>query len=249
MQQKTNTFIYDDKYKQNGMQMKTISILLAALDEEETIGGVIESLPTDVFREKGYETEIIVVDGHSKDKTREIAKRKGAKILIQPGKGKGDAVRFAFENFNGDYLFMLDADDTYPAEHLLAMLHALETNYCDVIMGSRMSGEREQWAMTKINWLGNKVLSYTANKFFPNGHNVTDVCTGMWGFKAHVPKALELTADGFDIEAEMFAKSVKAEFKVREMPISYKCRCNVTKLGAVKDGARIMGRLFLEKIN
>jgi dolichol-phosphate mannosyltransferase len=229
--------------------MKTISILLAALDEEETIGGVIESLPTEIFKKMGYDTEILVVDGHSKDKTCDIAREKGAKILMQPGRGKGDALKYAFNHFSGDYLFMLDADETYPAEHLLAMLHALESDYCDVIMGSRMLGDIERWAMTKVNWVGNKVLSYTANKFFPNGHNVTDVCTGMWGFKAHVPRELNLTADGFDIEAEMFAKAVKYGYKVREIPINYKKRPNVTKLGAVKDGARIMNRLFLEKVN
>ena len=104
------------------MISKSISILLPALDEAETIGQVIRKIPKSVLAKHGYNVNIVVVDGHSKDMTCAIAKSLGAKLLTQRGFGKGDAIKTAFKNFDGKYLFMLDADNTYEPNDILKML-------------------------------------------------------------------------------------------------------------------------------
>jgi glycosyltransferase involved in cell wall biosynthesis len=231
------------------MSDEMISILLPALDEAETIGQVISKVPRQQLQALGYDVKIMVVDGHSKDLTCEIAKSKGAMLLKQRGRGKGNALKTAFENFDGQYLFMLDADDTYDPAEILRMLPHLESRKYDVVMGSRMKGHMTPGAMSRLNYYGNLALTQTANALFPNGHKVTDVCTGMWGFTEEVVNALELESQDFEIEAEMYAKCIKSGFKVGEVNITYDQRRTMNKLMALKDGAKIWFRLFKERFD
>ncbi len=225
-----------------------ISVVLPALDEEMTIGRVIDGIPIVQLKQKGYDIDIMVVDGHSTDKTREIAQKKGARLILQEGRGKGMGMKAAFRASSGNYLFMLDSDDTYPGYHILDMLPLLESGHYDVVLGSRLSGNITPGAMSKLNMLGNKLLTNTANLLFPNGHRVTDVCTGMWGFRREIVQRLNLEAKHFDIEAEMYAKCVKMSCKIGEVPIDYNKRISPSKLSSMKHGISIATRLFKEKI-
>jgi len=231
------------------MSDEMISILLPALDEAETIGQVISKVPRQQLQERGYDVNVVVVDGHSKDMTCEIAQSMGAKLLKQRGRGKGNALKTAFENFDGQYLFMLDADDTYDPTEILAMLPYLESRRYDVMMGSRLKGYMSPGAMSRINYFGNLALTQTANVLFPNGHKVSDICTGMWGFTEEVVNALDLESHNFEIEAEMYAKCIKSGFRVGEVNISYDQRKTMNKLRALQDGTKIWFRLFKERFN
>ncbi len=231
------------------MSANDISILLPALDEAETIGQVINKIPMRELKSLGYNVDIVVVDGHSKDMTCDIAKSMGARLLKQKGIGKGNAIQTAFENFEGRYLFMLDADDTYNPTEILKMLPQLESGKYDVVMGSRINGSISTGAMSRLNFIGNVALTRTANVLFPNGHSLSDLCTGMWGFTDEVIHALDLEADSFDIEAEMYAKCIKSGFNVGEINIAYGRRVNTNKLSSIKDGAKIWFRLLKEYIN
>lgn len=229
------------------MDKDLISILLPALDEESTIESVIDGIPTQKLENRGFNVEIMVVDGHSTDRTQEIAKEKGARVLTQNGKGKGMGVRKAFEVFEGDYLFMMDADDTYPGYRILDMLLMLQYNEYDVVMGSRFRGNIEPGAMSKLNYLGNLMLTRTANRLFSNGRRISDVCTGMWGFRGDVVKNLNLSAVHFEIEAEMFAKCSKKGYRIGEVPIEYRKRSTASKLNSMTHGTKIFSRLLTEK--
>ncbi|HUU63237.1 MAG TPA: glycosyltransferase family 2 protein [Dehalococcoidia bacterium] len=90
--------------------MKEVSIIFPALNEEETIGKVIDEVPMEEIQGKGYRAKVIVFDNGSTDKTREIAESKGARVITEPLRGKGRAIRTAFESVGGDYIFILDAD-------------------------------------------------------------------------------------------------------------------------------------------
>ncbi len=231
------------------MSDNNISILLPALDEAETIGRVISKIPRQELTDLGYKVDVVVVDGHSKDGTCDIASAMGARLLKQKGIGKGNAVQTAFDNFDGRYLFMLDADDTYDPREILRMLPPMEAGKLDVVMGSRLNGSIKAGAMSRLNFIGNVALTQTANILFPNGHKVSDVCTGLWGFTDEVIHALDLKSPHFDIEAEMYAKCVKSGFNVGEINIRYGRRTNSNKLSALKDGAKIWLRLLIERIN
>ncbi len=231
------------------MSINNISILLPALDEAETIGRVINKIPRKELASLGYTVDIVVVDGHSKDMTCQIAQSMGARLLKQKGMGKGDALQTAFDNFDGRYLFMLDADDTYNPNEILKMLPHLEKGEYDVVMGSRLRGTMSPGAMSRLNMIGNVALTQTANILFPNGHRLSDLCTGMWGFTDEVIHSLDIQAQSFDVEAEMYAKCIKSGFNVGEVNIAYGKRINSNKLRALKDGAKIWFRLLKEYVN
>ena len=231
------------------MPTRKISVILPALDEEKTIGPVIDSIPVDRLRAAGYAVDITVVDGHSKDMTSVIAKQRGARLLVQHGHGKGDAVKSAFEEFDGDYLFMMDADFTYPCERIPDMLQFLENDVYDVVMGSRLSGSIQPGAMSRLNYLGNLVLTETANVLYPAERPITDVCTGMWGFDRDTIEHLAaLKATNFEIEAEIYAKCVRGGYRVGEIPIQYLRRQSPAKLNSLKDGTKIFWRLLKERL-
>ena len=97
--------------------MKEVSIIFPALNEEETIGKVIDEVPMEEIQGKGYRAKVIVFDNGSTDKTREIAESKGARVITEPRRGKGRAIRTAFESVGGDYIFILDAEQAYIITH------------------------------------------------------------------------------------------------------------------------------------
>jgi len=121
------------------MSQPTVVIILPTLNEEETIGKIIDEIPQDILREKGYQVKVLVVDGSSADLTRQIAQERGTEVIVESGRGKGRAMRRAFERVEADFVFMLDADYTYPAAYIPDMLDILHQG-CDVVIGSRLKG-------------------------------------------------------------------------------------------------------------
>ncbi len=223
--------------------MKEVSIIFPALNEEETIEKIIDEVPIEKIEGRGYRAEIIVVDNGSTDKTREIAEAKGARVITEPNRGKGRAMRTAFESVSGDFVFMIDADFTYPATYVPRMLELLEGGY-DVVLGSRLKGQREEGAMSRLNMVGNHLLALLANFLYRT--RVSDPCTGYWGFRGEVPKSLNLDAVGFELEANMLAEIARKGYRIAELPILYRRRPNEAKLGSLKDGFKI-GRTLIRK--
>lgn len=223
--------------------MKQVSIIFPALNEEETIGKIIDEVPVEDIEGRGYRAEIIVVDNGSTDKTREVAEAKGARVVAEPNRGKGRAIRTAFESVSGDFVFMLDADFTYPATYIPQMLELLEGGY-DVVLGSRLKGQIEQGAMSRFNLVGNHLLAFLANLLY--GTRISDLCTGCWGFRGEVVKRLKLDAVGFDLEANMLIETARKGYRIGEVPIHYRRRLSSSKLGSLKAGFRI-GRTLIGK--
>lgn len=221
---------------QGNLQRPSITILLPAKNEETGIESTFAALPVERLLEIGYPVEILVADGKSHDRTRDVALAHGARVISQLGTGKGRGVRSALDVAKGDYVVMLDADSTYPARAIPAFVAMLEEGY-DVVMGSRFSGVIEEGAMKRVNRVGNHGLSWLATLLY--GRRCTDVCTGMWAFRRETVRNLGLTSTHFEIEAELFARSAKAGLRICELPITYGRREGVTKLGSVTDGLRI----------
>jgi len=218
------------------MHQSDVSIILPTLNEEKTVGKVIDEIPRDILEEKGCLVKVLVVDGNSTDLTRQIAQEKGAEVIIEPRKGKGRAMRTAFEQVRADFVFMLDADYTYPATYIPDMLDVLHHG-CDVVIGSRLKGEREEGAMSRLNIIGNHLLTLKAEVLYLR--RISDLCTGFWGFKGKVIPRLHLTADGFDFEADLFTQIAKHGYSIGEIPIYYRRRPTPAKLSSIKDGLKI----------
>ena len=226
------------------MLLTEVSIILPALNEEETIGKVIGEVPKRELEKKGYKVEILVVNNNSADRTEGIAKEKGAKVILEPRRGKGRAVRTGFESASGDFIFILDADYTYPATYILRMLEVLQEGH-DVVIGSRLRGQMKEGAMSKMNLVGNRFLSFIANILY--GTRISDLCTGYWGLTRRVIEDIELDAKGFEFEANMFAEIVKKGYSIAEVPIYYRRRTTPSKLNPLKDGSKIGWTLLTKK--
>ena len=218
-------------------------MVLPALNEEEAIGKVIDEIPVEELESKGYQTEIIVVDNGSTDKTAEIAAAHGAIVIDEPNRGKGRAIRTGFGAVSGEFVFMLDSDFTYPAGYITQMVDLLEGGY-DVVLGSRLNGAVEHGAMKRLNLIGNHLLAFLANLLY--GTRVSDLCTGLWGFKINVLRSLNLDAIGFELEANMLIEVAKHKYRVGEVPIQYRRRATASKLGSVRAGYGI-GKTLVRK--
>jgi len=218
--------------------MKHVTFLLPAYNEEESIGTLLRDV------RKCRKSRVLVIDNNSNDRTAEIAKKSGANVLRERKQGKGFAVKTGYENIKSEFAVMLDADNTYDPRDAQKLLKPLMEGEADVVLGSRLRGKREEGSISRFNLLGNHLLSFFASLLYSN---VSDVCTGYWAFKKNVIEQLlqdGIDSDGFDIEAEMFSKVSKNNFRVLEVPIHYKSRLDATKLNSVNDGVKIFIRLF-----
>jgi len=212
-----------------------ILIVLPTLNEEQTIGRVIDEIPRKTLEGVGYKVRLLVVDGNSADRTRQIAEEKGASIVTERRRGKGIAVTKALSAVDADFIFMLDTDYTYPAGYIPDMLKLLEEHHA--VIGSRMRGRRQKGAMSRLNLVGNYLLSLIATVFY--GKRISDVCSGFWGFRGEVVKKLSLRATAFDLEAEIFSQLTRRGYSIAEIPIDYRRRLSPPKLRSLRDGTRI----------
>ena len=225
------------------MSQPEILIMLPTLNEEQTIGRVIDEIPRQALEEAGYTVQVLVVDGNSTDRTREIAEQKGASVIVEPRKGKGIAVTTALSSVDADFIFMLDADYTYPAGYIPDMLKLLTNHHA--VIGSRLKGRREKGAMSRLNLVGNHLLSLLATVLYRR--KISDVCTGFWGFRGEVVKSLKLRATAFDLEAELFSQLTRKGYSIAELPIYYRRRASRPKLRPLRDGFRIGWALITKR--
>ncbi|MFC2067684.1 glycosyltransferase family 2 protein [Chloroflexota bacterium] len=218
------------------MQKYNVCIILPALNEEVTIGKVIDEIPKLALEQEGYQVEVVVVNNNSSDRTSQIAQEHGARVINELARGKGRAVRTALESIKADFVFMLDADYTYPATYIPEMLKILQQDY-PVVIGSRLRGQCEKGAISRLNIVGNLLLTLMANILYQT--RISDLCTGYWGIRGEIIPKLKLRSDGFQLEAELFAQVAKRRYRLAEVPIYYRRRQTKAKLNQIIDGIKI----------
>jgi dolichol-phosphate hexosyltransferase len=212
-----------------------VAVLIPTLNEEIAISRVIERIPVHALSNDGYDTAIYIIDGGSEDRTQQKALEKGAEVLLVTQPGKGKAMQHAFSSIRADFFIMIDGDDTYPPEKITDFMRLLRTY--DVVIGSRLKGRIEEGAMTRTNLFGNRMLTILACALFKK--EITDVCSGFWGYRKHVIDRMDLTARGFEIEADMFVECARLRFSIGEIAIDYKKRVDRPKLSSISDGLKI----------
>ena len=214
--------------------MKDVCILIPTLNEEETIGEVISA-----FRRQSFDN-ILIIDGNSTDSTREIAKRAGARVVIQQGKGKGAAVRQAFELIDSDIIVMIDGDGTYLPTEVQRLIEPIERGEAEHVIGNRFA---YGGAFAILHRMGNWIL----NRIFSIGYGLElqDILSGYPAFTKEAVEKMTLRKEGFEIEAEMTVESVKRGIKLKEVPISYRKRRGKSKLNFFRDGMRITYTLYV----
>ncbi|MEI8343967.1 MAG: glycosyltransferase family 2 protein [Candidatus Moraniibacteriota bacterium] len=225
---------------------KRVSVVIPALNEEKAIEAVIKQIPVGRLRTLGYETEIVVVDNNSTDKTGEIARQHGATVVFQPMRGYGNAYKAGFDGATGDIIVTGDADMTYPFDAMPELLKKLENEDIDFLNTDRLTNLNPQ-AMTITHVFGNWLLSLATKLLF--GWPFKDSQSGMWIFKREIWQQLDVQSDGMPFSQELKIEAYVKGFKCDEVPIEYRVRIGEVKLSTIDDGVKNILQLFKKRMS
>jgi dolichol-phosphate hexosyltransferase len=207
----------------------SVTIVIPTINEEKGIGKTIDQIP----RPEDLDIEIMVVDTDSTDKTKEVARSKGATVINESRRGYGRAYKTGFEKAKGEIVVTLDADCTYPAETVPELVRTLLKDDLDFITTNRFA-KMKKGAMSRKHRFGNWVLNVTTRLLF--GVKIKDSQSGMWVFKRSILPKIELVSDGMPMSEELKIEAYKKGFKCAELPIEYRPRVGEVKLSSWKDG-------------
>ena len=214
-----------------------VSVVIPTLNEEKNLPKVLKEI-------KNRVDEIIVVDGHSTDKTVGIAKKFGVKVLFDDI-GKGSALRKGMKAAKGDIVITMDADYSHKSSEIGLLIEGIKSGF-DICMGSRFIQGGGTEDMPWYRKIGNKFFVFMVNNFWKM--NYSDLCYGYRSFRKSAIKKLKLEAGGFGIETEIAIKAAKNNLRVLEVPSYEKLRANGTgKLRTFSDGFQILKTILKEK--
>src|SRR5262245_26135230 len=224
--------------------MRKVSIVIPAKNEEVTLPRVLDDVNKVTPTLAGWSVEVIVVDDRSTDRTAELAKAAGAKVVPNWRKsGKGNALRAGFENATGDIIAMMDADYSHRAEELPVFLEAIERQGVGLVIGSRVVGGSEEYHHVRA--LGNAFLS--ASLGLATGRYLSDALNGFKVFKRDVFTDSKFTASHFEIEVEIIANTLRRGYVIVEVSSHERARAGgEMKSRVVRHGTRFLLRIIYE---
>lgn len=216
-----------------------VSVVIPTLNEAKNLPYVLPHI-------SGTIHEVLLVDGHSKDGTIEMARRlcPDIRVIMQEGRGKGDALRTGFEAASGDIIVMIDADGSTSPGEIPAYVGALLSG-ADFAKGSRFLQGGGTEDMSLIRMLGNWAFVLMVRVLY--GGKYTDLCYGYNAFWKRVLPILQLDCDGFEIETMMNVRAIRFGLKVAEVPsFEYRRVFGEGRLRAIPDGWRVLKTIFKE---
>ncbi|MFH1756373.1 MAG: glycosyltransferase family 2 protein [Candidatus Latescibacterota bacterium] len=206
-----------------------ISVVIPCYNEEEGIQHVIQTLPECV-------DEVVVVDNNSTDRTAELAKANGAKVVFEKRKGYGAAYKAGLPAVSGDVTITMDGDGTYPSEQIPELVDHLIDTQLDFISAARFPLQNPK-AMNFSNKVGNMVLTIAMLVLY--GKNIKDSQSGMWIYKSEVYKRLNVTSNGMPFSEEIKIEAIRAkDVRFGEYRVNYHPRIGEVKLEKWRDGFR-----------
>ena len=223
--------------------MVDVSVIIPSLNEEKSIGTCIEKVKK-VFREHNIDGEIIVSD-NSTDRTPEIARSLGAKVITPDKRGYGYAYLYALKYARGKYIIIGDADNTYDFLEIPKLLEPLKKGEADLVIGSRFKGKILPGAMPWLHkYIGNPILTWFLNVFFKAG--VSDAHSGFRAFTREALEKIKLRCHGMEFASEMIIEAVRRGLRIKEVPITYYPREGESKLSSFRDGWRHLKFMLLQ---
>lgn len=215
-----------------------IAILIPCYNEAKTIEKVVKD-----YRKAIPMADIYVYDNNSTDGTDKIARKAGAIVRYEYRQGKGNVIRTMFRDIDADCYLMIDGDDTYPAESAVEMCELVLSGRADMVIGDRLSSTYFVENKRLFHNFGNKIVRFSINFLFKN--KVKDIMTGYRAFSYEFVKGFPVLSKGFEIETEMTIHAVDKNFKIVEVPVTYRDRPSgsVSKLNTYSDGIKVLNTI------
>ena len=188
------------------------SIVICAKNEEKIIGRVVKEC-------QKYADEVLVVDGYSKDKTRKIAKKLGARVFLDNGKGKGEAMRAGIEKAKGEIIVFIDADGSHETKDVPKLVKPIIEGKADLVVASRGRGGSDELHgdfEKLLRLIGSTIITLVINLRFKV--ELTDSQNGFRVIKKAVAQKLDLKENTFTVEQEMIMKALKMGYRIEEIP-------------------------------
>lgn len=185
-----------------------VSVVIPTKNEETTVASVIDSV-------KPYCDEVLVVDGHSTDRTKEIALEHGARFTLDGGKGKGDGIRTGIREAKGNIIVFIDADGSHDPGDIPRLVKPIRDKHADMVVGSRMTGGSDELYGNIgrfIRFIGSIIITLIIN--YRWNVRLTDVENGFRAVKRDTALKINFKENAFTIEQEMVMKFLRKGYKV-----------------------------------
>lgn len=192
------------------MPAATVTVVIPTKNEEGLIGEIVDSV-----RPYG---EVLVIDGRSTDRTREEAQAHGARVVLDAGKGKGQAIRQAFGETTTDIVVFIDADGSHDPKDIPALVAPIAAGKADLVIGSRGKGGSDELHGTLgqfIRYVGSQLIMLAIN--YRWGVRLSDSQNGFRAIRREVGLALDLKSNLTTIEQEMLMRALKRGYRVDEV--------------------------------
>jgi glycosyltransferase involved in cell wall biosynthesis len=231
-----------DNHNIVAIALPRVSVVIPTLNEADNLRLLLPVLPS-------WVSEVIIVDGCSTDDTVEVAQKFGddshIRIVMEPRKGKGFALRAGFIAAKGDIIVALDADCSMHPREILVLVSALLAG-ADFAKGSRFMQGGGTSDMTFVRMAGNWGLTQTVRLLY--GGSFSDLCYGYFAFWKRHLDVLDPTCQGFEVETFVKLQALKAKLKIAEVPSFESQRIyGRSNLRAVSDGLRVLKTIIRER--
>jgi glycosyltransferase involved in cell wall biosynthesis len=215
-----------------------VSVVIPTLNEAGTILQAIDTIDEYV----SFPKEIIIVDGNSTDGTLEIVKETNrCRLIIEPRRGYGLALRTGMKAARGNVIIMVDADGTYEFKHIDRLVNRLLEKDADMVLATRMYDPNK--AMGFLNFLGNKVITFTYDFFY--SQFLSDTQSGFRAISREKLDSVTFKETDMPFATEMLIQFAREGYNMVEIPSTYKPRTyGKTKLKPLQSGIRIFSTMF-----
>jgi dolichol-phosphate hexosyltransferase len=202
-----------------------VSVVIPTREEEGLIAEMIDAV-------RPHADEILVVDGHSRDRTRDFALQKGARVILDGGRGKGEALRRSFTAASHDILVFIDADGSHEPNDIPRLVAPIRGGEADLVIASRTRGGSDELHGTAeqlLRYIGSQLIMLAIN--YRWRVRLTDSQNGFRAIRRDVALALNLRSDLTTIEQEMLMRALKRGYRVVEVAShEYERRWGVSKV-------------------
>jgi dolichol-phosphate hexosyltransferase len=188
-----------------------VTVVIPTKDEEGILGEMIDAC-------RPHADEILVVDGHSRDRSPEIAVAHGARVIVDNGRGKGEALRLAIAAATTGIVVFIDADGSHEPADIPRLVEPIRADRADLVIASRGKGGSDELHGTIeqfIRYVGSQLIMLAIN--YRWHVRLTDSQNGFRAIRTDVARRLELTSNVTTIEQEMLMKALKRGYRVGEI--------------------------------